>query len=82
MTTLDDLTTNVALLTADDSAEKSAIDALVALVATLQPGVLTAAQQTAVDAANAALANIAVADTAATAEIQASLPVPVPAPAA
>lgn len=81
MTTLDDLTANVATLTADDTAEKSAIDALVALVATLQPGVLTAAQQTALDAANAALANVAAADTAATAEIQAKLPAPSPTPA-
>jgi hypothetical protein len=78
MTTLDDLTTAVATLTTDDTAEKAAIDALVALVATLQPGTLTAEQQTALDAANAALAEVAANDAAETAEIQAAMPTPTP----
>jgi hypothetical protein len=79
VTTLDDLTTAVAALTADDTAEKDAIDALVALVATLQPGTLTANQQTALDAANAALAEVAANDAAETAEITAAMPTPAPA---
>ena len=81
MTTLDDLTTNVATLAADDTAEKAAIDALVALVATLQPGTLTATQQTALDNANAALAEVAANDVADTAEIQTAMPVPTAIPA-
>ena len=74
MSTLDDLTTSVAALTTVDTAEKAAIDALVALVGTLQPGVLTAVQQAALDNANTALAGLAAVDAAATTEIDATLP--------
>ena len=72
MTTLDDLTNNIATLTTVDTDERAAIDALVTLVTTLKAGAgtLTAAQVDALDKANAALANIATADATATAAMQ------------
>ena len=76
MTTLDDLTNNIATLTTEDAAERAAIDALVTLVTTLKTGVgtLTAAQVDALDKANAALANITAVDIDSTAAINAAFP--------
>jgi hypothetical protein len=77
--TLDDLAASVASLTTADTAEKAAVDALIAFVGTLQPGTLTADQQAKLDAANAAVLAIGTQDTAETASATAAATPPPPA---